>query len=314
MSDQPAKAKIVVAGPNDAGQRIDNFLLRQLKGVPRTRIYKALRKGEVRVNGGRKKPTYHLEAGDQVRLPPIRHSAAGEAPVIPPGLLDHVPILFEDDHMLVVDKPSGLAVHGGSGMEYGLIEAMRVLRGDDGFLELVHRLDRETSGCLMLARSRPALVALQAQLSKERSIRKHYVALVQGQFSESPAEIRFRLGNIRDQQGKQKMVRDDSGQVAHSVFKLRETIGDNAVMEIDLRTGRMHQARVHAALAGHPIAGDRMYGDRGFNRDLKRSGLGRLFLHAERLRIQHPISEQVQDFHAPLSEALETVLAILRSQ
>jgi len=312
LSTASPKARLVQAGPNDAGQRIDNFLLKHLKGVPRTRIYKALRKGEVRVNGGRKKPTYQLSIGDQVRVPPIRFAEAGDAPVVPPGLLDHVPVLFEDDDMLVVDKPAGLAVHGGSGMEYGLIEALRQLREGEGFLELVHRLDRETSGCLMLARSRQALISLQDQLSRERSVRKHYLALVQGRFAHHPVSVRVALGQRRGRDGIKKMVRDPAGQAAHSVFSLREQVGDQSLVEIDLKTGRMHQARVHAALSGHPVAGDRLYGDRDFNRMLNRYGLGRLFLHAERLRITHPTSGQVMDFFAPLNPSLVDVITAIR--
>ena len=308
LSDFSSKARIVEAGHNDAGQRIDNFLIKQLKGVPRTRIYKALRKGEVRVNGGRKKPTYQLSVGDQIRVPPIRHAGPGTLPVIPPGLLDHIPILFEDDHLLVVDKPAGLAVHGGSGMEYGLIEAFRQLRQGDAFLELVHRLDRETSGCLMLARSRRALTGLQRQLSEERSIRKHYVALIRGQFDRDPEDIRFPLRPSRGEGGVNTMSRHPEGQPAWSVFSCRQNIGNDSLVEIDLKTGRMHQARVHAALSGHPIAGDRLYGDRSFNRALKRFGLGRLFLHAERLRVTHPITGVVTDFYSPLNPNLADVI------
>ena len=179
-ADDPPAVRTVTAGPGDAGQRIDNFLARHLKGVPKARIYRALRKGEVRVNGHRARPHHHLADGDRVRIPPIRHSVAGEPPVVPEYLLDHIPVLFEDGDILVVNKPAGLAVHGGSGMDFGLVEALRQLRPDLDFLELVHRLDRETSGCLMLALSRPVLVSLQRQLAERRGIRKHYLALVRG--------------------------------------------------------------------------------------------------------------------------------------
>ena len=304
------KARIVEAGPADIGQRIDNFLLKTLKGVPRTRIYKALRKGEVRVNGSRKKPTYQLAAGDMIRVPPIRHSVREGEVVIPGKLLDHVPVLFEDDQIMVVNKPAGLAVHGGSGMDYGLIEALRQLRPELAFIELVHRLDRETSGCLMLAKSRPALLILQHQLSEDRTVRKHYLTLVLGNTPES-----FRnetpLKQMRNEEDHKRVVAFEGGQAALTVFKSRKQYAGAALLEADLRTGRMHQARVHACHAGFPIAGDRLYGNRDFNNKMKKLGLGRLFLHAERLRLEHPVSGQQQDFFAPLPLALEQVLSRL---
>ncbi len=308
-ADPPA-ARIVTAGPGDAGQRIDNFLSRHLKGVPKTRIYRALRKGEVRVNGHRTRPHYHLADGDRVRIPPIRYRAPGEPPVVPVKLLDQVPVLFEDGHILVVDKPAGLAVHGGSGMEFGLVEALRQLRPDLDFLELVHRLDRETSGCLMLALGRPALVALQRQLAERRGIRKHYLALVKGVPSGGGAVTVDRpLRQVRGQDGKKQVVVDAEGQQATTVFRIRRAFDDTALLEAELLSGRMHQARVHAAHMGHPVAGDRLYGDDGFNARMQGLGLGRLFLHAERLRIHHPDSGLRQDFFAPLPAALESVLA-----
>lgn len=295
------------AGPADIGQRIDNFLLKTLKGVPRTRIYKALRKGEVRVNGSRKKPTYHIAEGDKIRVPPIRHSTSEGDVVIPEKLLNHVPVLFEDEHIMVVNKPSGLAVHGGSGMDYGLIEALRKLRPELTYIELVHRLDRETSGCLMLAKTRPALLALQQQLAEDRSVRKHYLALVMGNTPES-----FRNGTplkqTRNEEDHKRVVAFEDGQPALTLFQSRQQFQGAALLEADLKTGRMHQARVHACHSGFPIAGDRLYGDRGFNNKMKKCGLGRLFLHAERLRLNHPVSGQQQDFYAGLPEALEAVI------
>lgn len=308
-TDPPA-ARTVTAGPGDAGQRIDNFLARHLKGVPKTRIYRALRKGEVRVNGHRTRPHYHLVDGDRVRIPPIRYRGSGEPPVVPLKLLDQVPVLFEDGHILVVDKPAGLAVHGGSGMEFGLVEALRQLRPDLDFLELVHRLDRETSGCLMLALGRPALVALQRQLAERRGIRKHYLALVKGVPSGGGAVTVDRpLRQVRGRDGKKQVVVDAEGQQATTVFRIRRAFADTALLEAELLSGRMHQARVHAAHMGHPVAGDRLYGDGGFNARMQGLGLGRLFLHAERLRIHHPHSGLRQDFFAPLPAALESVLA-----
>lgn len=310
-SDAP-KVRIVEATVNDSGQRIDNFLAKHLKGVPRNRIYRALRKGEVRVNGSRKKPTYQIATGDRVRIPPIRHREVSGDMVIPGRLLEHVPVLFEDEHIMVVNKPSGLAVHGGSGMDYGLIEAMRQLGDCNGFLELVHRLDRETSGCLMLAKSRQALVNLQQQLAKQRSVRKHYLALVFGKLTPDRLEVTKKLKQVRDSDGIKRMKIDASGQPAHTVFRVKESFGESTLVQADLLTGRMHQARTHAMGIGHAIAGDRVYGDRDFNNAVRKFGLGRLFLHAERLRIVHPIAGRQQDFLAPMPESLTSVLDKLR--
>lgn len=304
-------ARIVTAGAADHGQRIDNFLLKHLKGVPRTRIYRALRKGEVRVNGSRTRPHYHISDGDRIRIPPIRHAAAGAPAVVPKNLLDHVPVLFEDEHMVVVNKPSGLAVHGGSGMDYGLVEAMRQLRPELGFLELAHRLDRETSGCLMLALSRPALVALQQRLAGHEDIRKHYLALVTGSLPGGAVTVDSALGQVRGDDGRRRVVVDPAGQSARTAFRTRTTYAGGTLAEAELFSGRMHQVRVHAASIGHPIAGDRLYGDDGFNERMRRLGLGRLFLHAERLRISHPVTRQRLDFFAPLPDALQSVLAAL---
>ncbi len=301
-----------MAGPEDAGQRIDNFLRKVLKGVPKTRIYRALRKGEVRVNGQRVRPHYHLVDGDRVRIPPIRHSVDGKSPVIPEKLLDRLPILYEDSDLIVLDKPAGLAVHGGTGMAYGLIEALRQLRPDLGFLELVHRLDRETSGCLMVARRRPALVALQRQLAEHREIRKHYLALVQGNL---PANNILRIQDpLLPRRGKDRRTRvvvAVDGQPAHTVIRVRQAFAEVTLVDVELCTGRMHQARVHLAHRGHPVAGDRLYGCDILNRHLQGLGLGRLFLHAERLRILHPTRKQQMDFFAPLPASLRSLLADL---
>jgi 23S rRNA pseudouridine955/2504/2580 synthase len=301
---------MLTAGSADAGQRIDNFLMRQLKGVPRTRIYRALRKGEVRVNGSRTRPAYQLAEGDQVRIPPIRHSVS-DTPVVPDGLLDHVPTLYQDEHLLVVNKPAGLAVHGGTGMAYGLVEALRHLRPELGYVELAHRLDRETSGCLMLALNRPALVGLQRQLVAREGVRKHYLALVRDVPENLPLVIEAPLRPVRGKDGHRRVLVLPDGQPAQSGFRMRQCWGGSALLEVELFTGRMHQARVHAAHMGHPIAGDRLYGDERFNTAMRKSGLGRLFLHAERLRVQHPVTGIRHDFYAPLPEPLEQVLARL---
>ncbi len=306
-ASEPPQVEIVEATDMDAGQRIDNFLIKRLKGVPRSRIYKALRKGEVRVNGARKKPTYHVIVGDRIRIPPIRYSDAPGEVFIPDRLLDHIPVLYEDDFMMVVNKPAGLAVHGGTGMEFGLIEALRSLRPELGYIELVHRLDRETSGCLMLGKSRSALVALQAQLSISGAMRKHYVALMKGKLAQAES-VTAPLKQIRDSGEMKRVIVDQDGQTAHTVFQIRQVFGEATLASVELLSGRMHQVRVHAAHIGHPIAGDRLYGERAFNKLMKQCGNKRLFLHAERLRLQHPETGNTQDYYAPLPKSLQNVL------
>ncbi len=297
-------------GAEQAGQRIDNFLIKHLKGVPKSRLYRALRGGEVRVNGGRKKAPYQLQVGDQLRIPPIRSTAPTERPAIPPDLLNSMPTLFEDEHLLVVDKPAGLAAHGGSGMRYGLIEALRALRPEAPHLQLAHRLDRETSGCLMVAKSRAALLGLQAQFGAARSLEKYYAALVRGAGPAAVEEISTPLSRRPGQPGTGKKL------AARSIFSPRETFIEAtppcALVGIRLLTGRMHQARLHAVAAAGPIAGDQRYGDRPFNHALKQVGLRRLFLHAEGLRLRHPISGARLDLRAPLPAELKQILSHLR--
>ena len=307
------KARIVEIDQGSAGQRIDNFLIKVLKGVPRTRIYKALRKGEVRVNGSRKKATYHLCLGDQVRVPPIRHAQGKSATNIPPRLLDHVPVLFEDEHLLIVNKPSGLAVHGGSNMAYGLIEAYRSLRPDIKWLELVHRLDRETSGCLMLAKSRDCLLRLHEKLGADRSIHKHYLALVRGKVKGPKKTIQLSLRKTQGANGQSRMQVDSQGQKALSIIHPEQYFshpkrGSHTLVNVEIKTGRMHQVRVHCASSGFPIAGDRLYGDDDYNLRLKKIGLGRLFLHARFIEMAHPMDDTSLHVQAPLPEAMQTIL------
>lgn len=297
--EKPASAEIIEVTPDFAGQRIDNFLIRHCKGVPKTRLYRALRGGEVRVNGARKKPPYQLCAGDKVRIPPLRRAAPAAPP--PRALLREIPVLFEDACMLVVDKPAGLAAHGGSGMRYGLIEALRELRNDLPRIELAHRLDRETSGCLMLAKSRDALRALHAQLAA-REVQKQYAALARGVWRGGAREIDAPL---------QKTAAAKSRD-ARSKFSPRARLRGCTLLGIELMSGRMHQARAHAAAAGHPIAGDKRYGDREFNRAMKEAGLTRMFLHAEQLRFAHPLSGVEISVRAPLPDSLAKVVAALR--
>lgn len=297
--------------PSREGQRLDNFLRSQLKGVPKSRIYRALRRGEVRVNGGRAAPDYRLQTGDRVRVPPLRVSRPAKRgePKDFEWLRDR--ILYEDDDLMALDKPAGLPVHGGSGVSIGLIEALRQLRPDSSTLELVHRLDRATSGCLLVAKRRPALLALHQMLRQGR-IEKRYLALVKGRWRGGPRRISAPLARDRVKGGERMVDVSAAGRAAETGFAPKGYYGPATLMEIALYTGRMHQARVHAAHAGHPIAGDEKYGERDFNRDLKGLGLRRLFLHATRLRFAHPASGAKIEIRAPLPVELEALLERLR--
>jgi 23S rRNA pseudouridine955/2504/2580 synthase len=295
-------------GENEEGQRIDNYLIKILKGVPKSRIYKAIRSGEVRVNRGRVQVSRRLAPGDQVRIPPIRVSSGPGNVVIPPRLLDQVPILLEDEHLLIVNKPSGLAVHGGSGLPFGLIEAFRQFDEFSGYLELVHRLDRETSGCLMIARSRPALLGLQRQLNTLRTAKKIYLALVRGQWQSGTRTVDLGIGKGMGPGNEKRSVIDNAGKQAVSIISPVQRFQSSTLVEIELKTGRMHQARVHCTACGHPIAGDRLYGDSKFNDEMRKLGLGRLFLHAAKLGISHPQSKHRIEVSAPLPDQLQVLL------
>ena len=305
----PARARLVEIDGRHAGQRIDNFLLATLKGVPRSHVYRLLRRGEVRVNKGRIKPVYRLRAGDVVRIPPVQ-TAEAAPPARPRGELVarlERAVLFEDDHLMVLDKPGGLAVHGGSGIRLGLIEALRQLRPHAPQIALVHRLDRETSGCLLVAKQRPVLLDLQAQFKGE-GVGKHYLTLLRGQWLRGEQVVELSLRRDRLQSGERMVAVDEGGRAAVSVFAPRTLYREASLMAVTLRTGRMHQIRVHAAWLGHPVAGDRKYGDPDFNRAMRRLGLKRLFLHAARLEFRHPVSGERLCVEAPLSGDLAGVL------
>jgi 23S rRNA pseudouridine955/2504/2580 synthase len=300
------KVQRVKAGEGAAGQRLDNFLLRVLAGVPRSRVYRLLRKGEVRVNGKRKPPDYRLEATDEVRLPPVRDLPE------PSGAPRRVPdSLHEDPRLLVLNKPAGLAVHGGSGLAFGAIEALRSLRPDES-LELAHRLDRDTSGCLLIARTRSALRVLHAML-REGTIEKHYATLLAGRWHLGRKTIDAPvLTNSR--QGGERVVRvHRTGKIAVSVFTPQENFRDLATrMDVAIETGRTHQIRVHAAFAGHPVAGDEKYGDRECNARLRELGLRRMFLHAASIAFIWPESGEAFRVEAPLPADLAALLGELR--
>ncbi len=297
--------------PEQAGQRIDNFLLGRLKGVPKSRIYRLLRRGEVRVNRGRIKPTYRIQSGDEVRIPPVR-VAETEQGAPQRGLVARIEaaIIYEDARLLVLNKPAGVAVHGGSGISHGVIEALRAARPNAPFLELVHRLDRETSGCLIIAKKRSALRNLH-QLLREGGMEKRYLALVQGSWQGGAQMVQAPLRkNLL--KGGERMVRvDPEGKSARTQFRPLTHFRGATLMEVLLDTGRTHQIRVHAAHVGHPLAGDEKYGDAAFNQRLRELGLKRLFLHAQSLSFQEPGREQEVHVSAPLSDELRAVLDTL---
>lgn len=293
---------------DEAGQRIDNFLLSRLKGVPKSRIYRLLRKGEVRVNKGRIKPEYRVEAGDSIRLPPIRVSEAKE--IVAPGaslrsrLEDS--ILYEDDGLLVVDKPAGLAVHGGSGVSLGLIEALRATRPGQ-MLELVHRLDRGTSGCLLVAKKRSVLKDLQNQL-RNHGIEKVYLALADGKWPQGLDMVDAPLTKVTVGDGEKIVRAGKDGKSAVTHFKIRQHYKGMTLLEVALETGRTHQIRVHCQLAGHPLLGDDKYGNDGRNRELREKGLKRIFLHAHRLCFLSPSAGEKICVESPLPRELQVVI------
>jgi len=297
-----------------AGQRIDNFLLRVLKGVPKSRVYRLLRKGEVRVNKGRIGPEYRLQSGDKVRIPPVRvaEPPAGAPP--PDAVLERLAdaVIYEDERLLVLDKPAGIAVHGGSGLDYGVIEGLRALRPQAPYLELVHRLDRETSGCLMIAKKRSELRSLH-ELLRSGAIRKRYLLLVMGDWRNGPWKVDAALKKNQLSGGERIVRVDPTGKAALTRFRHLETYPGASLMEADLGTGRTHQIRVHAAHAGHPLAGDEKYGDPRFNRRLRELGLKRLFLHAHYLAFEDSERQRAIEVSAPLSADLRHVIQKLET-
>jgi 23S rRNA pseudouridine955/2504/2580 synthase len=304
--------EIVTVSSELAGQRIDNFLLARLKGVPRSRVYKLLRGGEVRVNKGRVKPAYRLAAGDAVRVPPVRRPEPGAALAAPAALAARLAaaILYEDDRVLVIDKPSGVAVHGGSGISVGVIEGLRAMRPGQE-LELVHRLDRDTSGCLVIGKRRSALRALHRQL-REGEVDKRYRALLAGSLPRRVVEVTLPLRKFQ-LRGGERMVQVDQaeGKTARTVFRRIEAYGEATLVDVALYTGRTHQIRVHAASLGAPVAGDAKYGDAAANRALRELGLKRLFLHAAALRFRPREDGEPVEVEAPLPADLQALLARL---
>jgi 23S rRNA pseudouridine955/2504/2580 synthase len=290
-----ARARTLEVGEEAAAQRIDNFLLRHLKGVPKSHVYRVLRSGEVRVNSGRVKPEYRLQAGDRVRLPPIR-TAKGKGLTAKPL---EFPIVYEDAAVLVVNKPAGVAVHGGSGVSFGVIESLRAGRPQARLLELAHRLDRDTSGLLIVAKKRTALVELHRML-REGEIEKVYLTLVKGHWEGATRELRASLHKYVDARGERRVAVREDGMAAITRVTRIQASESFSLLEVRLLTGRTHQIRVHLAHAGHPVLGDDKYGDFDLNHRLEKAGVRRLFLHASRLAFLHPVSKEKLDLRAPL--------------
>ena len=311
-----SKVYFVEVDEEHAGQRVDNFLMTHLKGVPKTRIYRIIRKGEVRVNKGRVKQTTRLEQGDVIRIPPIRQSENQTADLDGAryAFLNKA-ILFEDDWLIVLNKPSGMAVHAGSGIKVGVIEALRALRTDLKYVELVHRLDRETSGCLVLAKKSSALKALNEDFKtnslKNARLDKRYLTLVEGRWKHGQRRVTKALNTNAKRHGERHVVVDKDGSYASSIVTPRDTSDIASLLEVKLLTGRTHQVRVHCQSEGHCVAGDKRYGNDQFNKQMKSYGLSRLFLHAASIMFYHPVSQKKVTIEAPLPSELVSVVANL---
>ena len=308
------RVAVLTVGEEGDGQRLDNYLLRVAKGVPKSHVYRIVRSGEVRVNGGRATVDQRLAAGDRVRVPPLRLATAPARTAPPRG--ETPPVLFEDEHVLAVDKPAGLAVHGGSGVDFGLIERVRAARPHQPFLELAHRLDRETSGILLLAKSRRALLGLHGQM-RDGLVDKRYLVLVSGDWVNDRQHVRAPLARFLTREGERRVAVDPEGMQSHTVFNLRERFGAFSLLEAELKTGRTHQIRVHVAHLGFPIVGDDKYGDFELNRQAARGEFGarmpRMFLHAWALRFSHPVGGAPVDLMSPLPRDCDDFLRGLRN-
>jgi 23S rRNA pseudouridine955/2504/2580 synthase len=291
-------------GEEAEGQRIDNYLLRVCKGVPKSLVYRILRSGEVRVNSRRVTPEYRLRAGDEVRIPPLQLGGETRA-AVPAGR--EYRILYEDDSLLAVDKPAGMAVHGGSGVSFGVIEQLRRQRPQARFLELAHRLDRETSGLLLVAKKRSALTALHDAFRAGR-IEKRYLALVRGRWHEPERHVRLALHKYLTGEGERRVSVSREGKAAHSIVRLRSRWENFSLVEVELKTGRTHQIRVHLAHLGFPLCGDDKYGDFALNKTLQKQGLGRMFLHAAQLSLTHPETDRRMTLESALPDDLGAFL------
>ncbi|GAB6034083.1 23S rRNA pseudouridine(955/2504/2580) synthase RluC [Galenea microaerophila] len=299
--------QFVEAHSEDEGQRIDNFLMRHLRKVPKSMIYRVIRKGEVRVNKGRIKQNYRLKAGDIVRIPPVKVPEKTEV-MLPTRQMAWVEsaILYEDSDLMVINKPSGIAVHGGSGIQWGLIELVRGLRPLAKRIELVHRLDRDTSGCILLAKKASVLKALHAQV-REDQLKKQYLALVEGHWPQSKQKIDLPLKKNTLQSGERVVRVDQTGKASISYFQVERQFANCSLLRVRLKTGRTHQIRVHAQANGHPIIGDEKYGNKAVNQQFRQMGFKRLALHAHKLGFTHPVTEQWLEIEAPLEASWQTL-------
>jgi 23S rRNA pseudouridine955/2504/2580 synthase len=307
-----ARATLLEVGEEGAAQRIDNYLLRRLKGVPKSHVYRVLRSGQVRVNSARVRPDYRLRVGDRVRIPPVRAATRSALPSRDAAArAATLPIVYEDAALLVIDKPAGVAVHGGSGLSFGAIEALRSARPDAKLLELAHRLDRDTSGLLVVAKKRSALVELHRML-REGEVKKVYVALVKGRWRGGAREIRAPLHKSVTRSGERRVAVRSDGLVAATRVRPLAVSARVSLLELELLTGRTHQIRVHLAHVGHPVVGDDKYGDFAFNREMAKQNVARLCLHARRLALAHPTSGVPLRLESPIPSemraAIETAL------
>ena len=310
-----ASVRLIEVDEDSAGQRLDNFLMRHLKGVPKTHVYRIIRSGEVRINKGRVSAETRVQPGDVVRLPPVRISDKVAEKAERPAPAKDFPALLDDEHMIALSKPAGVAVHGGSGVSFGVIEQLRQARPDAKFLELVHRLDRETSGILLVAKKRSALINLQDQF-RERETGKTYLALVQGAWPTNKKVIDLPLHKYLQADGERRVrvttADDPDGMRSITLVKVRKLIEPRplqglpamSLLEVTIKTGRTHQIRVHLSSQGHPIVGDDKYGDFDLNRRVQKQGLKRMFLHAWRLQFNHPASGERVELRAELPPEL----------
>jgi 23S rRNA pseudouridine955/2504/2580 synthase len=309
-----SKAKLVEVDEGHAGQRIDNFLLAYFTKVPKSRIYRAVRSGEVRVNKGRVKPVYRVKLGDMVRLPPISSEQSDNKPrTVPTDLIERLEkqIIYEDEYLLVINKPAGIAVHSGTGDYWGVIEVFRAGREHQPFLELAHRIDKETSGCLVLAKTRRSLLDVQEGLHAINS-EKEYVFLTKGDWKVKNHTVGHALEKQANNSTGSKMIGAGSGKEAITIFTTKERFKKHSLISASILTGRTHQIRVHAQLEGHPVAGDKRYGDFEYNRTLQKIGLQRMFLHAGYLKLHLSSLSQTLEFRAPLPEELKNLCKRLR--
>ena len=302
MPTEGKAVRWVEVSEDEAGQRIDNYLLARLKGVPKTHVYRILRSGEVRVNSRRVEASQRVAAGDRIRIPPVRTAERDEDVPAPHFRL---PVLFEDEALLAIDKPSGLAVHGGSGVAHGVIESLRAMRPEARFLELVHRLDRETSGVLLVAKKRASLTALH-EMMRGRDMDKRYAVGVRGRFRNEVQRVQLALAKRVDAAGDKRVSVSAEGQEAETVFRRLARGAEFSLLEAELLTGRTHQIRVHLAHLKHPVLGDDKYGDFELTKRLRREGLKRRFLHARSLAFAHPISGEPMRLESPLPKDLES--------